>query len=58
MNDTVLNGWGWVLGLKQNGVIIASFTLDPGPSIYISTSINAQLMTSVEVTRKGTQSTS
>lgn len=51
MTDSGSNGWGWVLGLRQNGTIVMNFSLSSGYSGIMSTSINARLRTDIVVVK-------
>lgn len=53
MTDSRGDGWGWTIGFRQNGTIVANFTLTTGYSGYKTVSINSQLNTDVLVTKSG-----
>lgn len=53
MTDTRGDGWGWNLGFRQNGTVVANFTLSTGSSGYTTVNINSQLNTDILVTKSG-----
>ncbi len=53
MTDSRGDGWGWTIGFRQNGTIVANFTLSTGSSGYTTANINSQLNTDILVSKSG-----